>query len=116
MLKYIMDSWSLVKVGTTQGQRKLFYKLNKEKQKLEALGIYPAPKLLASNLDVKEEEVEDMQKRLAYTDVYLDTPVSEDSEDTVMDLMKSDENIEEIISEREKAGILSKKMANSEPP
>ncbi|MBA4419387.1 MAG: RNA polymerase subunit sigma-70, partial [Syntrophus sp. (in: bacteria)] len=64
ILKYIMDSWSLVKVGTTQSQRKLFYSLNKEKQKLEALGIYPAPKLLAHNLDVKEEEVEDMQKRL----------------------------------------------------
>jgi RNA polymerase sigma-32 factor len=53
ILKYIMDSWSLVKVGTTQGQRKLFYRLNKEKQKLEALGVYPAPKLLASTLDVK---------------------------------------------------------------
>ena len=50
ILKYIMDSWSLVKIGTTQSQRKLFYRLNKEKQKLEALGIYPAPKLLAASL------------------------------------------------------------------
>ena len=66
ILKHIMDSWSLVKIGTTQSQRKLFYRLNKEKQKLEALGIFPSPKLLASTLDVKEEEVEDMQKRLAY--------------------------------------------------
>src|SRR5208283_4178039 len=64
ILKYIMDSWSLVKVGTTQSQRKLFYRLNKEKQKLEALGMIPAPALLASNLDVKEEEIEEMQKRL----------------------------------------------------
>ena len=75
ILKFIMDSWSLVKVGTTQRQRKLFYRLNKEKQKLEALGVYPAPKLLASTLDVKEEEVEEMQKRLALTDMSLDAPV-----------------------------------------
>ncbi len=110
MLKFIMDSWSLVKVGTTQGQRKLFYRLNKEKQKLEALGIYPAPKLLASTLDVKEEEVEDMQKRLAYTDVSLETPIHEDSEDTIMDMMGSDENVEEIVSGRERSKILSKKV------
>jgi RNA polymerase sigma-32 factor len=110
MLKYIMDSWSLVKVGTTQSQRKLFYRLNKEKQKLEALGIYPTPKLLASTLDVKEEEVEDMQKRLAYTDVSLETPIHDDSDDTIMDMIKSDENIEDIVSSKETSNILSKKI------
>lgn len=110
MLKYIMDSWSLVKVGTTQGQRKLFYRLNKEKQKLEALGIYPTPKILAASLDVKEEEVEDMEKRLAYTDVSLETPIYDESEDTIMDLMKSDENIEEMIGDKEGREILSKKI------
>jgi RNA polymerase sigma-32 factor len=110
MLKHIMDSWSLVKVGTTQGQRKLFYRLNKEKQKLEALGIAPTPKLLASTLDVKEEEVEDMQKRLAYTDVSLETPIHDDSDDTIMDMIKSDENIEDIVSDKEVSGILAKKI------
>lgn len=111
ILKYIMDSWSLVKIGTTQGQRKLFYRLNKEKQKLEALGIYPAPKLLASNLDVKEEEVEDMQKRLAYTDLSLDSPLHDESDDTILDMMKSGENIEEVITEKEKREILAAKIA-----
>jgi RNA polymerase sigma-32 factor len=53
ILKHIMDSWSIVKVGTTQSQRKLFYRLNKEKKKLEALGVIPVPQLLASTLDVK---------------------------------------------------------------
>ncbi|OPX93135.1 MAG: RNA polymerase sigma factor RpoH [Syntrophorhabdus sp. PtaU1.Bin002] len=111
ILKYIMDSWSLVKVGTTQGQRKLFYRLNKEKQKLEALGIYPAPKLLAASLDVKEEEVEDMQKRLAYTDISLEAPVHEESDDTVLDMIKADENVEEVVAEREKSAILARKVA-----
>ncbi len=110
ILKYIMDSWSLVKVGTTQGQRKLFYRLNKEKQKLEALGVYPAPKLLASTLDVKEEEVEDMEKRLAYTDISLEAPVHDESDDTIMDMMKSGENVEEVVAEQEKSEILAKKV------
>ncbi|MGD9579554.1 MAG: RNA polymerase sigma factor RpoD/SigA [Syntrophorhabdus sp.] len=111
ILKYIMDSWSLVKVGTTQGQRKLFYRLNKEKQKLEALGVYPAPKLLARTLDVKEEEVEDMEKRLAYTDISLEAPVHDESDDTIMDMMKSGENVEEVVAEQEKSEILAKKVA-----
>jgi RNA polymerase sigma-32 factor len=111
ILKYIMDSWSLVKVGTTQGQRKLFYRLNKEKQKLEALGVYPSPKLLASNLSVKEEEVEDMEKRLAYTDISLETPVHDEGDDTIMDMMKSGEDVEEVVAEKEKSEILAKKVA-----
>ena len=106
ILKYIMDSWSLVKIGTTQSQRKLFYRLNKEKQKLEALGIFPAPKLLASTLDVKEEEVEDMQKRLAYADVSMETPLYDEGDDTIMDMMRSDENVEEIVAEKEKDTII----------
>lgn len=110
ILKYIMDSWSLVKIGTTQSQRKLFYRLNKEKQKLEALGVYPAPQLLASNLDVKEEEIEDMEKRLAYTDVSLEAPLYEEGEDTVMDIIKTDENIEDVIADKERGEILSGKV------
>jgi RNA polymerase sigma-32 factor len=106
ILKYIMDSWSLVKIGTTQSQRKLFYRLNKEKQKLEALGIFPAPKLLARTLDVKEEEVEDMQKRLAYADVSMETPIHDEGGDTIMDMMRSDENVEEIVAEKEKDTII----------
>jgi RNA polymerase sigma-32 factor len=106
ILKYIMDSWSLVKIGTTQSQRKLFYRLDKEKQKLEALGIYPAPKLLASTLDVKEEEVEDMQKRLAYADVSMETPIHDEGDDTIKDMMRSDEDVEEIVAEKEKDTII----------
>ena len=110
ILKYIMDSWSLVKIGTTQGQRKLFYQLNKEKQKLEALGIFPAPQLLASTLDVREDEVESMQKRLAFTDISLETPIHEEGDDTVMDMMKTGENVEEIVSDREMSNLLGQRV------
>ena len=111
ILKHIMDSWSLVKIGTTQSQRKLFYKLNKEKRKLEAIGVFPAPQLLASNLDVKVEEVEDMQKRLAYGDLSLEAPIGDDGNDTVLDMIKADGNVEEIVSDREEKEILSRRVA-----
>ena len=111
ILKYIMDSWSLVKIGTTQSQRKLFYRLNKEKQKLEALGVFPAPQLLASTLDVKEAEIEDMQKRLAYADVSLGSPLHDESDDTIMDMIGTDENVEEVVADKEKSEIITAKVA-----
>ncbi len=110
ILRYIMESWSLVKVGTTQSQRKLFYKLNKERQKLEALGIFPAPKLLASKLDVKEEEVEDMEKRLSHSDISLETPINEEGTDTIMDLVGVEDNIEEKVAEKEQREIFQRKV------
>ena len=102
--------YELVKVGTTQGQRKLFYRLNGEKQRLEALGIYPTPKLLANNFGLKEREVEEMEKRLSYNDIALDVPVYDGSDETLMDRMASDQDVEEIVSERHKSAVLSKMM------
>ena len=110
ILKHIMDSWSLVKVGTTQSQRKLFYRLNKEKQRLEGLGLYPAPKLIARTLQVKEEEVVDMQTRLAYNDVYLDAPLNDEGVDTMMDMLATDEDVEDIVSEKEEQNTLAEKI------
>jgi len=110
ILKYIMDTWSLVKVGTTQSQRKLFYRLNKEKQKLEALGVFPAPQLLASTLDVKEGDIESMEKRLSYTDVSLESKLYDEGNDTILDTIKSNEDVEEIVAEKEKQLILSEKI------
>jgi len=110
ILKYIMDTWSLVKVGTTQSQRKLFYRLNKEKQKLEALGVFPAPQLLASTLDVKEGDIESMEKRLSYTDVSLESKLYDEGDDTILDTIKSNEDVEEIVAEKEKQLILSEKI------
>ena len=54
ILKFIMDNWRMVKIGTTQGQRKLFFRLKKEKQKLIEQGFEPKPKLLSEKLGVTE--------------------------------------------------------------
>jgi RNA polymerase sigma-32 factor len=110
ILKYIMDSWSLVKVGTTQSQRKLFFRLNKEKQRLESLGLYPSPKALARTLQVKEEDVVGMQARLTFNDVYLDSPVNDEGADTMMDLLATDEDVENIVSKKENQQVLAEKI------
>jgi len=83
ILKYIMDNWKLVKMGTTQAQRKLFYRLRKEKEKLSALGFEPTPAEIAKRLGVKEKEVEEMEQRMFTQDLSLEAPVSYDSEDTL---------------------------------
>ncbi|MCI5222325.1 MAG: sigma-70 family RNA polymerase sigma factor [Candidatus Electrothrix sp. AR4] len=81
ILKFIMDNWRLVKIGTTQAQRKLFFSLNKEKKLLEAQGFKPDVKLLAERLNVKESEVIEMGQRMDGWDVSLEAPVRSDSED-----------------------------------
>ena len=110
ILKHIADSWSLVKIGTSQTQRTLFYRLKGEKQRLEALGIYPTPRLLANNFGVKEGEVEEMEKRLSFTDMALDAPVHDGSDETIMDGIISNQDVEEILSERHKVAVISKML------
>ncbi|MBW2059191.1 MAG: RNA polymerase factor sigma-32 [Deltaproteobacteria bacterium] len=91
ILRFIMENWRLVKVGTTQAQRKLFFNLRKEKERLEALGYTPGPKLLARNLDVKESEVIDMDQRLGSREISLDAPVEQDSGTSFGDLLPAEE-------------------------
>lgn len=76
----ILKNYSLVKMGTTQAQKRLFYRLRKEQKKLEQEGISPSQgvKLLAKKLDVKEKEVEEMSQRLANNDVSLNAPINHD--------------------------------------
>jgi RNA polymerase sigma-32 factor len=91
ILKFILNNWRLVKIGTTQAQRKLFFNLRKEKEKLEQLGFRPEHKLLAERLDVTEDEVAEMERRLDAADMSLDAPLSREdgSGATRMDAMAS---------------------------
>src|SRR3989449_3990807 len=74
MIRYIMNDWRMVKIGTTQAQRKLFFNLQKEKEKIEAQGFRPEPKLLAQRMGVKESEVREMQERMGQSELSLDQP------------------------------------------
>lgn len=80
MLKFILNNWRLVKIGTTQAQRKLFFNLSKEREKLEGAGFVATSKLLAEKMNVPEQEVTDMQLRLAASETSLDAPVGRDDE------------------------------------
>ena len=102
ILKFIMDNWKLVKVGTTQAQRKLFYNLRKEKERLLAQGFDPGPKLLASRLGVKEAEVVEMEQRLGSWEVSLDAPVKDDSGDTRERFLPSDDRpVDDLLADSE---------------
>lgn len=80
ILKFVLNNWRLVKIGTTQAQRKLFFNLRKEREKLEALGFAPTPALLAEKLDVSEHDVIEMEKRLAAPEASLDAPAGTDDD------------------------------------
>ncbi len=77
ILRYILNNWRMVKLGTTQAQRKLFFNLNKEKQRLLAMGIDPTAKAIAERLNVDEKEVADMDVRLGASETSLDAPVGD---------------------------------------
>ncbi|HEY4160343.1 MAG TPA: RNA polymerase factor sigma-32 [Polyangiaceae bacterium] len=77
MLRFILNNWRLVKVGTTQAQRKLFFNLNKEKDKLSAMGIEPTHAEIAKRLNVAEADVVEMDRRLSRADASLDATVNE---------------------------------------
>lgn len=78
ILKYLLDNIRLVRLGTTRAQRKLFFRLNKEKRALEAQGFDVEPKLIAERLDVSESDVREMDQRLAESDLSIDAPVNRD--------------------------------------
>lgn len=89
MLRFILNNWRLVKLGTTQAQRKLFFNLSKEKARLSAMGVEPTHAEIAQRLSVDEKEVVDMDRRLSSSDTSLDVHVgdSEGKPTTRMDLM-----------------------------
>ncbi len=77
ILRFILNNWRLVKLGTTQAQRKLFFNLNKEKQRLLSQGLPADASEIARRLDVTEAEVNEMDRRLSAGDASLDAPIGD---------------------------------------
>ena len=101
MLRFILNNWRMVKIGTTQAQRKLFFNLNKEKARLSAMGIEPSPAEIAQRLSVDEKEVVEMDRRLSRGDASLDASVTEtDGKPTTrMDLLPSTSMGPDVVAE-----------------
>jgi RNA polymerase sigma-32 factor len=89
ILRYLLNTFRLVKIGTTQDQRKLFYNLKKEKAKLEREGFAPDTKLLADRLNVRERDVIEMDARLGNWELSLDQPIGENQDGSLLDIIPS---------------------------
>lgn len=80
ILRYIMDNWKMVKLGTTEAQRKLFFKLRQEQDRLTTQGFEVTPKLLAERLAVSEQDVIEMDQRLGQDELSIDAPMPGDDD------------------------------------
>ena len=116
ILKYLLDNFRLVRVGTSQAQKKLFYHLLREKQRLEAQGITAAPALLAQNLDVKEKDVIEMEQRLLSSgaETSLDAPSNPDDPKSglINFLLDPQETAEASLERDELLQILNRELPN----
>jgi len=115
IIRYIIANWRMVKIGTTQAQRKLFFNLKKESERLEREGIYPSTRLLAERLNVKEGEVIEMSQRLGSADMSVDAPLKDDTEANLLSIIPSDkESVEEQVAKRQLRGALTESLAEFE--
>lgn len=116
ILKYIMDNWRMVKIGTTQAQRKLFYNLNKERQRLQSLGFDPSASQLSQALNVTESDIVEMDQRLSGNDLSLDVSLGDDTTSTRLDFLPAlTPGIEEILAGDEISHQLDKHIQSIRP-
>jgi RNA polymerase sigma-32 factor len=115
--EYLMRQYSLVRIGTTQNQRKLFYQLKREKESLDALGETPDYKQLAEKLGIPAEEIQEMQSRLYGRDVSLDRPLDDETKATLGDLQKNKDAmmLDEDLALREQLALLKEKIDEIRP-
>ena len=116
ILRYLMDNWRMVKLGTTQAQRKLFFNLRKEQEKLLAQGFEAAPKLLAERLDVTEQDVREMDQRLSNDEFSIDAPVAAGGQDEGRQthgdrLVQTAPPVDEQLADEELRRIFKEKLA-----
>ncbi len=112
ILKYILDNFRVVRLGTTRAQRKLFFRLNKEKRQLESEGFRVEPKLLAERLEVSEADVVDMEQRLSQSDLSLNAPSRADEEGSEFGdfLAGPGESAEEEVAGAQLRGVFLEKL------
>ncbi|WP_394842588.1 RNA polymerase factor sigma-32 [Pendulispora brunnea] len=113
ILRFILNNWRLVKLGTTQAQRKLFFNLRKKRAELQAMGIDPTHEEIAKRLNVPESEVADMDVRLTSSEKSLDAPVGDAEGRAIakVDMMPSGlEGPETLMADEELHALLKEKL------
>ena len=111
ILRFLMDNLRLVKIGTTQTQRKLLYHLHKEKERMEKIGLCTCQACLPAALGVAEDKVIEMEQRLAEPEQSLDIPASDNSRETVKDHLTSNKTLlDEELACQEIRQVLSERL------
>ena len=114
ILRFILNNWRLVKLGSTQAQRKLFFNLRKKRAELQAMGIDPTNAEIAKQLNVPESDVAEMDVRLAANEKSLDAPVGDAEGRAIakVDMMPSlAEGPEALMADEELQALLKEKLA-----
>jgi RNA polymerase sigma-32 factor len=112
---FIIKNWSLVKIGTTQAQKKLFYKIGKVRKALEANQEKEKKyELVANDLAVAKEDIIEMEQRMSARDLSLDAPFDDGQELSHFDLLKeTSPNQEEVFGDEEEKRILGKEIRDA---
>jgi RNA polymerase sigma-32 factor len=114
--EYLMRQHSMVRIGTTQNQRKLFYHLKKEKDHLDLLGQEPTVKLLSAKLGIPEDEIRVMEERMSGRDISLDAPISDEGSGVRLDMeASSDESVDDQLARKETLHLLEEKIDQLRP-
>jgi RNA polymerase sigma-32 factor len=112
---FIIKTWSLVKIGTTQAQKKLFYKIGKVRKVLESEGAMDKKvEMLAKDLDVAKEDIIEMEQRMSSRDLSLDNPFDDDQELTHLNLLQENTaNQEEALAQEQEKKVVEREVSSA---
>jgi RNA polymerase sigma-32 factor len=115
--EYLMRQYSMVRIGTTANQRKLFYQLQRERDKLEREGLQAGIAQLSGRLGISPEEISEMQSRLSGRDVSLDAPVGDEGSASLLDYQSEvdPDRLDDNLGRREELAILAEKIGELRP-
>lgn len=113
--EFLLKQYSMVKIGTTQNQKKLFYNLEREKQKLLTEGEESSAALLSSRMGIPEKDIELMEQRMGGRDISLDAPIDEDGNTHLIDIQKDTSNPEAELEVLELIDMLKEKIEEIKP-
>ncbi len=115
--EYLLKHYSIVKIGTTQSQKKLFYNLQEEIRKLEAAGQSATNELISERMGLPEKDVKLMKQRMSNKDVSLDAPLDNESQSRLLDLQTSDsdQSADELLGLKEQIEVLQSQIEDIRP-
>lgn len=115
--EYLMRQYSMVRIGTTQNQRKLFYQLQKHKEILSSAQSAEQIKALSEELNIPADEITTMAQRLFSRDTSLDRKIDDDSNSTILDMQRTDEEepLDDLLARLEQLELLKEKIQDIRP-